>query len=60
MGGRPGIETGRPGVLVAGDSVGAEGWLCDAALASGQAAGLAAAAWASGRAQARPVDQHVR
>lgn len=39
LAGRPGIEAaGRPGVLVAGDWVGPEGMLADAAVASGWAA----------------------
>jgi glycine/D-amino acid oxidase-like deaminating enzyme len=41
--GRPGITaTGLPNVFAAGDWIGPEGLLADAALASGQAAGLAA------------------
>jgi phytoene dehydrogenase-like protein len=51
LGGRPGpADTGVAGVFVAGDWVGPEGLLADAALASGQAAGLAAARWAEGSA----------
>jgi phytoene dehydrogenase-like protein len=42
--GRPAIDsTGVPGVFVAGDWVGPKGWLADAALSSGEAAGMAAA-----------------
>jgi phytoene dehydrogenase-like protein len=49
--GRPGIDsTGVPGVYVAGDWVGPRGWLGDAALASGEAAGHAAARDAARRA----------
>lgn len=41
--GRPSVTaTGLPGVFLAGDWVGAEGLLADAALASGMAAALAA------------------
>ena len=44
LAGRPSIEAaGIPGVYLAGEWVGAEGLLADAALASGQAAGQAAA-----------------
>ncbi|MDP1819572.1 MAG: FAD-dependent oxidoreductase [Acidimicrobiales bacterium] len=44
LAGRPGISSaGPPGVLVAGDWVGPEGHLADAALASGEAAGRTAA-----------------
>ena len=40
MGGRPGVtDTGTPGIHLAGDWVGPEGLLADAALASGYAAG---------------------
>lgn len=42
MPGRPGIETGFDGVLVAGDWVGPVGHIGDAALASGESAGRAA------------------
>jgi hypothetical protein len=42
--GRPGVaDTGLPGVFIAGDWVGPEGYLADASLASGAAAGRAAA-----------------
>ena len=42
--GRPAIDsTGVPGVFVAGDWVGPRGWLADASLSSGEAAGSAAA-----------------
>jgi phytoene dehydrogenase-like protein len=45
LAGRPGPEVaGMPGLLVAGDWVGSQGQLADAALASGRAAGRAAAA----------------
>jgi phytoene dehydrogenase-like protein len=45
LAGRPSIHgAGVPGIFVAGDWVGPEGLLADAALASGQAAGVAAAA----------------
>lgn len=44
LGGRPGIDdTGVPGVTMAGDWIGPEGLLADAAIASGHAAGLRAA-----------------
>jgi hypothetical protein len=44
LAGRPRVtDTGHAGVLVAGDWVGPEGHLADASLASGEAAGLAAA-----------------
>jgi glycine/D-amino acid oxidase-like deaminating enzyme len=43
MQGRPGVETGLDGVLVAGDWVGPAGHIADAALVSGEAAGRAAA-----------------
>lgn len=55
LGGRPGIGTARPGVFVAGDWVGPDGWLSDAALASGEAAGVAAAGWVAGRGPRRSV-----
>lgn len=42
MQGRPGVDTGIDGVLVAGDWVGPVGHIADAALASGEAAGRAA------------------
>jgi len=44
MPGRPGVETGLAGILVAGDWVGPVGHLADAALSSGESAGRAAAA----------------
>ncbi len=67
LAGRPGIDsTGLPGVYVAGDWVGPRGWLADGALASGEAAGVAAARTASvapGRRadgmQPRPARQDV-
>jgi phytoene dehydrogenase-like protein len=44
LAGRPPIDsTGIPGVFVAGDWVGPRGWLADASLSSGEAAGQAAA-----------------
>jgi phytoene dehydrogenase-like protein len=44
LAGRPGVlDSGMPGVTVAGDWVGPTGLLSDASLASGQAAGLSAA-----------------
>ncbi len=44
LAGRPGIDdTGVPGITMAGDWVGPEGLLADAAMASGHAAGLRAA-----------------
>lgn len=44
MGSRPAMNaTGRADVLLAGDWIGHEGWLADAALASGEAAGARAA-----------------
>lgn len=47
LAGRPFIDSaGVAGVFIAGDWVGPDGMLADAALASGQAAGLAAAAYA--------------
>jgi phytoene dehydrogenase-like protein len=43
LAGRPAIDsTGVPGVFVAGDWVGPRGWLADASLSSGEAAGAAA------------------
>ena len=49
--GRPSIDaTGTPGISLAGDWVGPAGLLADAALASGHAAGLAAARQAGSRA----------
>jgi phytoene dehydrogenase-like protein len=48
LGGRPEVAVpGRPGVFVAGDWVGADGFLADAALASGADAGRRAAAVAA-------------
>jgi hypothetical protein len=45
MRGRPGVDaTGSPGIHLAGDWVGPEGLLADAALASGHAAALRALA----------------
>ena len=44
-----------PGVFVAGDWITSDGMLADAALASGRAAGLAAAATAAGHGDARPI-----
>ena len=41
---RPAVAAGEPGLFLAGDWVGAEGWLVDAALASGAAAARAAVA----------------
>jgi len=50
LAGRPSIDsTGVPGVFVAGDWVGRRGWLADATLSSGEAAGAAAARNAAGR-----------
>ena len=44
LAGRPAVALpGSPGVYLAGDWVGPSGWLSDAALASGQRAGLLAA-----------------
>ncbi len=44
LAGRPGVTVpGSPGVYLAGDWVGPSGWLSDAAMASGQHAGLLAA-----------------
>jgi phytoene dehydrogenase-like protein len=51
LAGRPAIDsTGIPGVFVAGDWVGPKGWLADASLSSGEAAGHAAARDAGRRA----------
>jgi phytoene dehydrogenase-like protein len=51
LAGRPPIDsTGVPGVFVAGDWVGPRGWLADASLGSGEAAGQAAARDAGRRA----------
>lgn len=55
LAGRPGVTaTGIPGVFLAGDWVGPHGHLADAAFASGEAAGLAAARAAAGRATMVP------
>jgi phytoene dehydrogenase-like protein len=43
LGGRPDIATAMPGVYLAGDWVGAEGWLADAGLASAKRAATACA-----------------
>lgn len=51
MGGRPGVDAGHPRLSVAGDWVGSQGILADAALASGHAAGL--------RALSRPARETV-
>ena len=63
LAGRPGIDsTGLGSVYVAGDWVGPKGWLTDAALSSGEAAGLAAGRSAAGRAdgvRAFPARQDV-
>ena len=51
LAGRPAIDSsGVPGVFVAGDWVGPRGWLADASLSSGEAAGQAAARDAARRA----------
>jgi phytoene dehydrogenase-like protein len=51
LAGRPAIDsTGVPGLFVAGDWVGPRGWLSDASLSSGEAAGKAAARDATRRA----------
>jgi phytoene dehydrogenase-like protein len=57
LAGRPAIDsTGVPGVFVAGDWVGPRGWLSDASLSSGEAAGQAAARDAGRRADGvRPL-----
>jgi len=57
LAGRPAIDsTGVAGVFVAGDWVGSKGWLADAALSSGEAAGAAAARSAARRADGvRPL-----
>jgi phytoene dehydrogenase-like protein len=57
LAGRPPIDsTGLPGVFVAGDWVGPRGWLADASLSSGEAAGSAAARAAARRADGvRPL-----
>jgi phytoene dehydrogenase-like protein len=64
LAGRPGIDsTGLPGVYVAGDWVGARGWLADCSLSSGEAAGTAAArtaAIANRRSSVRPVGTQER
>jgi phytoene dehydrogenase-like protein len=63
LAGRPAIDsTGVDGVYVAGDWVGRKGWLADGALSSGEAAGIAAARRAAGRAdgvRAFPARQDV-
>ena len=63
LAGRPAIDsTGVPGVFVAGDWVGRGGWLADASLSSGEAAGAAAARGAARRAdgvRALPSRQDV-
>jgi phytoene dehydrogenase-like protein len=55
LAGRPGVAVpGSPGLYLAGDWVGPSGWLSDAAMASGQRAGLlAAGAPAQGRTHPR-------
>jgi hypothetical protein len=57
LAGRPSIDsTGLAGVLVAGDWVGPRGWLADASLSSGEAAGQAAARHSARRADGvRPL-----
>ena len=55
--GRPDIATSVPGVYLAGDWVGSEGWLADAGLASAKRA--AAAALEAIAAPARPVPASV-
>ena len=47
----PAAVPGAPGVFVAGDWVGPEGWLSDCSLASGAKAGQLAARYASGAAR---------
>ena len=49
LAGRPGVEVGD-GLFIAGDWIGPDGWLLDAAIASGVAAARAAAAVATHRA----------
>ncbi len=50
LAGRPGVEVpAAPGIYLAGDWVGTSGWLADAAMASGQRAGMLAT-----RASSRP------
>lgn len=52
LAGRPrvdALESTRPGLYLAGDWVGPEGWLVDGAFASGRDAGRAAARWARSR-----------
>ena len=51
LAGRPGVEVQR-GLYLAGDWIGAEGWLCDASLASAAAAARAAVA---GRTKTTPT-----
>jgi phytoene dehydrogenase-like protein len=58
--GRPGVSSsGLPGLYVAGDWVGPLGWLTDAALASGEAAGSSAARRASDRSGRSAARQDV-
>lgn len=46
LAGRPGItDSGLPGVFLAGDWIGPDGWLADASLASAHDAGVAALDW---------------
>jgi phytoene dehydrogenase-like protein len=60
LAGRPGIASGGlEGVYVAGDWVGPQGWLTDAALASGEAAGSAAARRVSELTGRSPARQDV-
>jgi phytoene dehydrogenase-like protein len=60
LAGRPGVaSSGLEGVYVAGDWVGPTGWLTDAALASGEAAGSAAARSASDRSGRRLARQDL-
>jgi phytoene dehydrogenase-like protein len=56
LAGRPPVQVpGSPGLFLAGDWVGPEGWLADASLASGERAGLLAVRAAHGRRSARAV-----
>ena len=59
LAGRPPVAVGgADGLFVAGDWAGPAGWLADASLASGEAAGLlAAAAWSSGATPVAPPDR---
>jgi phytoene dehydrogenase-like protein len=60
LAGRPTVDsTGCEGLYVAGDWVGPTGWLADAAFASGEAAGAAAASRAMALAGRRPARQDV-